>query len=118
MCAESGQVAFRIESPLAVPKTPSAFVHDALERHRQTAFAAAGFARQRWEHGSFPDAACLPHQPKPELRMNRDSDGRSIPLSRSFTAPFCTKILSRLCCLVHLRIWNGTKERKPNTAAA
>jgi hypothetical protein len=28
-----------------------------------------------------------------------------------------TEIISRLCCLVHLRIWNGTKERNTNTAA-
>src|SRR6266480_6228408 len=27
------------------------------------------------------------------------------------------EIISRLCCLVHLRIWNGTKERSTDTAA-
>jgi len=27
------------------------------------------------------------------------------------------EIISRLCCFVHLRIWNGTKERKTDTAA-
>ena len=27
------------------------------------------------------------------------------------------KIISRLCCLVRLRIWNGTKERNTDTAA-
>jgi hypothetical protein len=28
-----------------------------------------------------------------------------------------TEIISRLCCFVHLRIWNGTKERNTDTAA-
>jgi hypothetical protein len=27
------------------------------------------------------------------------------------------EIISRLCCFVHLRIWNGTKERNTDTAA-
>jgi hypothetical protein len=27
------------------------------------------------------------------------------------------EIISRLCCLVHLRIWNATKERNTDTAA-
>jgi hypothetical protein len=28
------------------------------------------------------------------------------------------EIISRPCCLIHLRIWNGTKERNTDTAAA
>jgi hypothetical protein len=27
------------------------------------------------------------------------------------------QIISRLCCFVHLRIWNGTKKRNTDTAA-
>ena len=27
------------------------------------------------------------------------------------------EIISRLCCFVHLRIWNGTKERNTDTGA-
>jgi len=28
------------------------------------------------------------------------------------------EMISRLCCSVHFRIWNGTKERSTDTAAA
>jgi hypothetical protein len=28
------------------------------------------------------------------------------------------EIISRLCCLIHLRTWNGTKERSTDTSAA
>jgi hypothetical protein len=27
------------------------------------------------------------------------------------------EIISRLCCFIHLRIWNGTKKRNTDTAA-
>src|SRR5690349_4827274 len=54
----------RLRASFAVPLTQHApldasALHDALERHRQAALAAATFARERREHRRLADAARL-----------------------------------------------------------
>jgi hypothetical protein len=53
------------------------------------------------------------------FRVSGDFGGDDVGIRHDWVlVPFhLIEIISRLCCFVHLRIWNGTIERKTDTAA-
>jgi hypothetical protein len=84
-----------------------------------------GVARDGWKETGvrFPSPAHLPLKMRCKASQksfgSRTNPAKSadVHLHLNFVFFEAMEIISRLSCLVHLRIWNGTKERKPDTAA-
>jgi len=93
---------------------------NALSQRRFDSFAPAlfGLSAQPIYVARFP-AAPFGKLGKGGLEVFHDFGGDDAGIRHDWVlVPFhLIEIISRLCCFVHLRIWNGTKERNTDTAA-